>query len=350
MNAKTKQINAVIVGASGYTGAEMVRLLVNHPSVRIAAATAERKAGKSFGEVFPHLSGLKLPNLVWLSDVDWRDAHVAFCCLPHGTAQEAIAELPDHLKVIDLSADFRFADVETYARWYGLGHQAPELQKQAVYGLSELAREDIAKARLVACPGCYPTSAQLPLSPLLQAGLIDADGIIIDAKSGVSGAGRSLRETSLYAEAAEGVQAYSIACHRHTPEIEQGLSLAAGRPVAISFTPHLVPMNRGILSTIYVKLADGKSADDLRGRLSKRFKGEPFVRVVKEGERPSTHHVRGSNHCRIGVFADRLEGRAIILSAIDNLVKGASGQAVQNMNIMFGFPETSGLEQQPIFP
>lgn len=350
MKARPKKINAVIAGASGYTGAELVRILVDHPGVKIKAVTADRKAGKLMSDVFPHLSGLQLPRMVEHKDIDWKDVSVVFCCLPHGSSQEVIALLPGHVRVIDLSPDFRFSDIEIYARWYGISHQAPKLQKQAVYGLSELARQAIAKARLVSCPGCYPTSALLPLSPLLAAGMIEAKDIIIDAKSGVSGAGRALKETSLYAEAAEGINAYGIACHRHTPEIEQGLSLAAKRPVVINFTPHLMPMNRGILSTIYVRMAKGFSAGDLRALLSKRYHDEPFVSVAKEGETPSTHHVRGSNLCRIGVYADRLKGRAIIISVLDNLLKGASGQAAQNMNIMFGFPETMGLTQHPIFP
>ncbi len=216
--------------------------------------------------------------------------------------------------------------------------------------MSEIARERIAAARLVACPGCYPTASLLPLIPLVEGGLIDAGEIIIDAKSGVSGAGRALKEGSLYAEVAEGIHAYGVASHRHVPEIEQGIAVAGGRPVRINFTPHLMAMNRGILSTIYVRLAAGAGADDLRAKLAERYAGEPFVHVLGEGAVPATRHVRGSNQCLIGVFADRLPGRAIVLSVIDNLVKGASGQAVQNMNLMCGLPETTGLEQQPLFP
>lgn len=343
-------IRVAILGASGYTGAELLRLLVRHPNVRITALTADRKAGEAIETVFPHLGGLGLPKLTAIGDVDWSAADVVFCALPHGTTQEVIAGLPAHLKVIDLSADFRLADVEQYAKWYGHAHRAPALQKDAVYGLTELAREAIRRARLVACPGCYPTSAQLPLVPLIEAGQIDADDIIIDAKSGVSGAGRALKENSLFAEVAEGINAYGIASHRHAPEIEQGLSLAAGRPVTVNFTPHLMPMNRGILSTIYVRLANGYGADDLRATLGARYANEPFVKVVPAGVAPATRHVRGSNHCLIGVFADRVKGRAILLSAIDNLVKGASGQAVQNMNVVCGLDETAALEQAPLFP
>ncbi|MEO5337680.1 MAG: N-acetyl-gamma-glutamyl-phosphate reductase [Magnetospirillum sp. WYHS-4] len=339
-----------IIGASGYTGAELVRLLLGHPGVEMTTLTGDRKAGQSMGAVFPHLAGARLPDLVNLEQVDWAAHDVAFCCLPHGTTQEVISKLPEHLTVIDLSADFRLDDVKVYAEWYGHEHRAPKLQKQAVYGLSELYRDAIRKSRLIACPGCYPTSAQLPLVPLIEAGLIETRDIVIDSKSGVSGAGRAAKEGSLYAEVGEGIHAYGVASHRHAPEIEQGLSRAAGKPVLVTFTPHLMPMNRGILSTMYVKLAKGASAATLRAELQARYAGEPFVRVVPEGALPATRHVRGSNHCVMGVFDDRLPGRAIVISAIDNLVKGASGQAVQNMNLACGFAETTALEQAPLFP
>lgn len=339
-----------ILGASGYTGAELVRLLAGHRHVRIAALTAERKAGQPMAAVFPHLGGLLLPDMVGLDKVDYGEIDFVFCALPHGTTQEVIAGLPRHVRIVDLSADFRLADPETYRQWYGQEHKAPGLQEQAVYGLTELARDEVRDARLVANPGCYPTSAQLPLVPLLAAGLIEAEDIIIDAKSGVSGAGRAAKEGSLFCEVAEGIHAYGIASHRHAPEIEQGLSAAAGRPVMVNFTPHLMPMSRGILATTYVRLAGGAALGDLRAALEKFYAGEPFVRVLPEGVAPHTRHVRGSNFCLIGLFADRLPGRAIICSVIDNLVKGASGQAVQNMNVMLGLPEGAGLDQQPLFP
>jgi N-acetyl-gamma-glutamyl-phosphate reductase len=339
-----------ILGASGYTGAELLRLLALHPGIDIRLLTADRQAGKPLSEIFPHLGRLDLPVPVKVEEADWSEVDFVFCCLPHGTTQEVIAALPRELKVVDLSADFRLADLETYAAWYGHAHRAPELQKEAVYGLTELARDAVARARLVANPGCYPTSAQLPLVPLLEAGKIEGEDIIIDAKSGVTGAGRDAKQQNLFAEVAEGIHAYGIAGHRHAPEIEQGLSDAAGRPITVNFTPHLMPMSRGILSSIYVRLADGASADDLRETLAKRYAGEAFVRVLPAGQSPATRHVRGSNHCLIGVFADRVRGRAILVSVIDNLVKGASGQAVQNMNLMAGWAETTGLEQQPMFP
>ncbi|KAF0115306.1 MAG: N-acetyl-gamma-glutamyl-phosphate reductase [Rhodospirillaceae bacterium] len=339
-----------ILGASGYTGAELVRLLAHHEGARVCALTADRRAGKTMAEVFPHLAGVVLPELASLETLDYSGIDVVFCALPHGTTQDVIAALPRTVKVIDLSADLRFADVATYALWYGQPHKAPDLQKEVVYGLTELARPAIRAARVVACPGCYPTSAQLPLVPLLEVGLIEAEGIVIDAKSGVSGAGRAAKEGSLFCEVAEGVHAYGIASHRHAPEIEQGLSRVAGRPVMVTFTPHLIPMGRGILSTLYVRLAGRASASDLRAALAERYDREPFVRVVPEGIVPHTRHVRGSNFCLIGVFADRVPGRAIMCAVIDNLVKGAAGQAVQNFNLMTGQPETLGLEQQPLFP
>ncbi|MBU0723670.1 MAG: N-acetyl-gamma-glutamyl-phosphate reductase [Alphaproteobacteria bacterium] len=350
MTASSNNIRVGILGASGYTGAELIRLLAQHPFTRISLLTGDRAAGKPIGDVFPHLGYLDLPVLTKIEDAKVDECDVIFCALPHGTTQEVIAGLPNHLKVVDLSADFRLHNLDTYAEWYGHAHQAPELQKEAVYGITELAREAVKKARLVANPGCYPTAAQLPLVPLVEAGQIDVDDIIIDAKSGVSGAGRAAKEGSLFTEVSEGIHAYGVASHRHAPEIEQGLTGAAGREIRVNFTPHLMPMNRGILSTAYVRLANGASAADLRETLAKRYAGEPFVRVLPLGQVPATRHVRGSNHTLIGVVADRLSGRAIIISVIDNLVKGASGQAVQNMNAMTGLPETTALSQPPMFP
>ena len=350
MNSTDHRVKIAILGASGYTGAELLRILAGHDRVEIVALTADRHAGKPIAAVFPHLAGRRLPDLVSIDAVDFSSVALVFCCLPHGTTQEVIAALPRHLRIVDLSADFRLANVETYAEWYGHPHRAPALQRDAVYGITELVRPALSNARLVANPGCYPTAAQLPLVPLVRAGLIDADDIVIDAKSGVTGAGRELKQTSLYAEVAEGIAAYGVARHRHAPEIDQGLSAAAGRSVTVSFTPHLVPMNRGILATIYLRLANGASVGDLRRVLERAYEGEPFVRVVPEGVVPATHHVRGSNLCLIGLTADRIGGRVILVSVIDNLVKGASGQAVQTMNAMLGLVETTALEQQPMFP
>jgi N-acetyl-gamma-glutamyl-phosphate reductase len=251
---------------------------------------------------------------------------------------------------VDLSADFRLRDVDLYAQWYGHEHRAPDLQREAVYGLTEVKRDEIRRARLVANPGCYPTAAQLPLIPLLRAGLIANQDIVIDAKSGVSGAGRDAKQANLYTEVAEGIHPYAIAAHRHAPEIDQGLAEAAGQAITVTFTPHLMPMNRGILSTMYVRLAGGASLADLRGILLETYEGERFVHVLPDGVAPATRSVKGSNDCLMNVFADRMAGRAIIVSAIDNLVKGASGQAIQNMNLMMGFDEALGLQQAALFP
>jgi N-acetyl-gamma-glutamyl-phosphate reductase len=348
--ATADAIRVAILGASGYTGAELLRLLVRHPRVRIVALTADRKAGEGIETVFPQFIGLGLPRLVTIQEVDWNGVDAVFCALPHGTTQEVIAALPQHLKIVDLSADFRLRDPAEYARWYGHEHRAPVLQGEAVYGLTELNRPGVAKARLVANPGCYPTSAQLPLVPLIEKGLIDADDIVIDAKSGVTGAGRAAKEASLYAEVAEGTHAYGVASHRHGPEIEQELSVSAGRPIVVNFTPHLMPMNRGMLASIYVRLQNGATADDLRAALLQRYADEPFIQVVPQGVSPQTRHVRGTNACHIGVFADRVKNKAMLFCTIDNLMKGASGQAVQNFNVMFGLPETMALDQLALFP
>jgi N-acetyl-gamma-glutamyl-phosphate reductase len=342
-----------ILGASGYTGSELVRLLLRHPRVELALLTADRRAGQAMRDVFPQFSPFDLPKLVAVENVDWAAAglDLAFCALPHGTTQTVIKTLLEkapRTKLVDLSADFRLADLTAYARWYGHEHLAPELQQEAVYGLVEVYREEIVRARLVANPGCYTTCAQLPLLPLLRANAIDPDEIVVDAKSGMTGAGRAAKEAMLFSEVSEGFNAYGVGHHRHMAELDQEFSKAAGRSVVVSFTPHLVPMNRGILSTIYVRSA--KSAEDLHAILAAAYAREPFVHVLPFGETPHTRHVRGSNYTFIGIAKDRIPGRAIIVSALDNLVKGASGQAVQNMNLMLGFPETTGIDQIALFP
>lgn len=343
--------NIAVLGASGYTGAEVVRLLALHPVFRVKTLTGDSKAGQKFSDVFPHLlTATDAPPLVKISEVDWEGIDGVFCCLPHATTQEVLAALPQNIKVVDLSADFRLRDVNTYAEWYGGEHKAPELQKEVVYGLTELSRDQVKTARVVANPGCYPTCVQLALVPLLERGLISTEDIIIDAKSGISGAGRSAKQNLLYCEAAEGVNAYGVGKHRHMPEIEQGLAEAAGTDVKISFTPHLMPMSRGMETASYVKLADGASVESLREVLVERYANEPFVHVLEPGSAPYTHHVRGTNFCHINVFEDRIKGRAIVLSVIDNLVKGASGQAIQNMNLLFDLPEVTGILQQALYP
>jgi N-acetyl-gamma-glutamyl-phosphate reductase len=349
--AKTK---IGVLGASGYTGAELVRLLLCHPKTQIALLTAERRAGKTIAEVFAQFSPFALPTLSAIEDADWGELglDVAFCALPHGTTQKVIKNLlarAPRTKVIDLSADFRLSDPAAYARWYGHAHAAPDLQSEAVYGLTEVYRDQIKSARLVANPGCYTTCAELPLIPLLKAKLIDPEEIVIDAKSGMTGAGRAVREDMVFAEVSEGFHAYGVGHHRHMAELDQEFSHAAGREVTVSFTPHLVPMNRGLLATIYVR--SGKASPrDLHALLARVYAPEPFVHVLPFGATPQTRHVRGSNMTFIGVVGDRVAGRAIIVSALDNLTKGASGQAVQNMNVMLGLPETIGLEQVALFP
>jgi len=341
-----------VLGASGYTGADAVRLLARHPGVEISALTANTHAGKVMDEVFPHFFMLDLPVLAEWEKVDWTTLDAVFCGLPHGTTQEIIAAVlkaNPAINILDMSADFRLRDQAMYAQWYGHAHRAPDLQGEAVYGLTELYRKEITAARLVACPGCYPTAVLLALVPLVKAGLVDAHDLVIDAKSGVTGAGRGLKQNTLFAEAGEGLSPYSVAMHRHTAEIDQEIGVAAGVPVTANFTPHLIPMARGELCTCYVRLK-GASADDLCAALERVYRDEPFVHVARKGVMPQTRNVRGSNYVQIGVVADRIEGRAIVISTLDNLVKGSAGQAIQNMNLMFGWPETTGLEQIALFP
>ena len=335
-----------ILGASGYTGAELVRLIATHPGMEIVALTAGRRAGAAMAEVFPHLRHLDLPRLVTIAEVDFAAVDLAFCALPHATTQEVISALPRDLKIVDLSADFRLRDPAVYAQWYGHEHRALDLQAEAVYGLTEFYREAIRAARLVAGTGCNAAAGLLAVVPLLEAGLVDPDEIIIDLATGVSGAGRGAREGMLHAEVSEGFHAYAVASHRHMAEFDQEFARAAGRPVTCSFTAHLAPQNRGILATIYL---EGEAAA-IHAELARRYAGEPFIRVLPLGESPHTRHVRGSNFCDLGVVADRRPGRAILFSALDNLVKGASGQAIQNANLMLGLDETAGLMAAPLFP
>ncbi len=344
-----------VLGASGYTGSELVRMLLRHPRSELALLTADRRAGQEMRSVFPQFSPFNLPMLTAIEGLDWAGLalDVAFCALPHATTQKVIKELlakAPATKVVDLSADFRLADTAAYAKWYGHEHQAPDLQTEAVYGLTEVHRREIRHARLVANPGCYTTCAQLPLVPLIKSKAIDLDEIVIDAKSGMTGAGRAAKEAMLFSEVSEGFNAYGVGHHRHMAELDQEFSLAAGREVVVTFTPHLVPMNRGILSTIYVRGRRGRGPQDLHAILLKAYMKEPFVHVLPFGETPQTRHVRGSNMTFIGVANDRVPGRAIIIAALDNLVKGASGQAIQNMNLVMGWPETMGLEQVALFP
>ncbi|SLN17750.1 N-acetyl-gamma-glutamyl-phosphate reductase [Roseovarius gaetbuli] len=336
-----------ILGASGYTGAELVRLIATHPSMEIAALGANSKAGQSMAEVFPHLRHLDLPDMVTIEQIDFSTIDLCFCALPHKTSQEVISALPRDLKIVDLSADFRLRDPAEYEKWYGNPHAAVELQKEAVYGLTEFYRDEIAGARLVAGTGCNAATGQYILRPLISAGVIDLDEIVLDLKCAVSGAGRALKENLLHAELSEGYHAYAVGgTHRHLGEFDQEFSAIAGRPVHIQFTPHLIPANRGILATGYVR----GEAQVIHDMLAAAYQGEPFLTVLPMGEAPSTRHIRGSNFCHIGVVADRIAGRVIVIAALDNLTKGSSGQALQNANLMLGEQETAGLMLAPVFP
>ncbi|WP_170409716.1 N-acetyl-gamma-glutamyl-phosphate reductase [Ruegeria arenilitoris] len=336
-----------ILGASGYTGAELVRLIAEHPNMEITALAAERKAGMSMAQVFPHLRHMDLPDLCKISEIDFSTVDLCFCALPHKTSQEVIRDLPQNLKIVDLSADFRLRDPDEYEKWYGNPHTALQQQDEAVYGLTEFYRDDIRNARLVAGTGCNAATGQYVLRPLISAGVIDLDDIVLDLKCAVSGAGRSLKENLLHAELSEGYNAYAVGgTHRHLGEFDQEFSALAGRTVHVQFTPHLIPANRGILATTYVK---GDSAS-VYETLAKAYEDEPFIQMLPFGEIPSTHHVRGSNFCHIGVVGDRIERRAIVIGALDNLTKGSSGQALQNANLMLGEDETRGLMMAPLFP
>ena len=337
----------VILGASGYTGAELVRLIATHPTMEIVALSADRKAGQEMAEVFPHLGHMALPRLQKIEEIDFSGVAMTFCALPHATSQEVIAALPGNLKIVDLSADFRLRDPAEYEKWYGKPHAAPELQAEAVYGLTEFYRDEICAARLVAGTGCNAATGQYALRPLIAEGVIDLDEIIIDLKAAVSGAGRSLKENLLHAELSEGFHAYAAGgVHRHLGEFDQEFSKVAGRPVRVQFTPHLMPANRGILATVYVR---GNPAE-VHATLAAAYADESFVLVRPFGALPSTRDVRGSNFVHIGVVGDRMPGRAIVVAVLDNLTKGSSGQAVQNANLMLGEEETAGLMLAPLFP
>jgi len=336
-----------ILGASGYTGAELIRLIATHPEIDISALSANAKVGQSMAQVFPHLRHLDLPDLVTIDEIDFSGIDLCFCALPHKTSQQVIAALPRDLRIVDLSADFRLRDPVEYEAWYGNPHAAPELQAEAVYGLTEFYRDEIRAARLVAGTGCNAATGQYLLRPLIAAGVIDTREIILDLKCGVSGAGRSLKENLLHAELSEGFHAYAAGgTHRHLGEFDQEFTRLAGQPVTIQFTPHLMPANRGILATGYVR-GDALAVHDT---LAAAYVEEPFIEVLPFGETPSTRHVRGSNFCHIGVVADRRDGRAITVATLDNLTKGSSGQALQNANLMLSLPETSGLMLAPVFP
>ena len=344
-------IKVGIVGGTGYTGVELLRLLAAHPEVEIQVITSRSEKGTAVADMYPNLRGhldlaFSEPDMAVLKDCD-----LVFFATPNGIAMTMARELVDAgIKVIDLAADFRIKDIKEWSKWYGMEHACPELVEQAVYGLPEVNRADIKKAQLIANPGCYPTAVQLGLLPLIENGLIDTDSLIADAKSGVSGAGRTAAVATLQAESSENFKAYGVTGHRHLPEIKQGLALANKAEVGLTFVPHLVPMIRGIHATCYAKLKDKNSASQLQSLYEKYYADEVFVDVMPTGSFPETRSVKGANHCRIAIHVPQEGDTVVILSVIDNLVKGAAGQAVQNMNIMFGLKEDAGLTAIALVP
>ncbi len=342
-------IKVAILGASGYTGIELLRMLAGHPSVKVGFASSRQYAQRPVSEVFPAFSGF-YDGLVFRDTEEFKriKVDVVFCALPHGASHEVVPPLlATGAAVVDLSADFRLKDQKVYKRWYG-DHKAEKFLKKAVYGLPELYRGAIRKARLVANPGCYPTSAILALAPALKRKMIDPDSIIIDSKSGASGAGRNAAMEFSFAEVNQGFKPYKVGCHRHTPEIEQEMSAIVGKKTTITFTPHLLPVSRGILTTAYAGLKKAVSIDEMRALYAAFYEKEPFVRVMPTGVFPDISQVRCSNFCDIGVHVDEAAKRLTVVSVIDNLVKGASGQAIQNMNIVVGLEETTGLMTPPV--
>lgn len=346
-------IKVGIIGASGYTGGELIRLLAGHPGARVSAITSRTHAGKRLEEVFgvfagwdgPVFGGSDSPEAV-------EECDVVFLAVPHGVAMElAPALLARGQKVIDLGADFRFRDPQVFETWYKHSHAQPEMTRaEAAYGLPELYRSKIASARVIGNPGCYPTSIILGSYPFLKAGVIDPTRIIIDSKSGISGAGRKAEQSNLYPEMSGNFKAYGLPNHRHTPEIEQELSLLAGKPVVVSFTPHLLPVSRGILTTLHLELTQSLTTAEAEELVAAAYQNEPFVKLLGSPGLPELKGVVGTNFCHLGVRVDSRTRQLIVISVIDNMVKGAAGQAVQNMNLMFGLPETMGLLQWPIFP
>ncbi|MCC5910390.1 MAG: N-acetyl-gamma-glutamyl-phosphate reductase [Clostridiaceae bacterium] len=345
-------IKVGILGATGYVGAEITRLLSRHREVEIMFLDSRSYASMPYENIYANLKHVVKQTCTSVDlDKDLDDIDLLFCALPHGLSQEAVKKITNKgKKVIDLSADFRLKEKTVYEAWYGVEHKATEELNTAVYGLSEIYSHEIKKANLVANPGCYPTSILLPLYPLLKEKIITTDSFIADCKSGVSGAGRTPSEVNLFSQCNENLRAYGIGVHRHTPEIEQELSLALGKKVIVQFTPHLIPMTRGILSTIYIDNRKALGTEDIKDTLMKYYEKQPFIRILEENAYPQTKAVYGSNYCDIGLKVDERTNNIVIVSAIDNLMKGAAGQAVQNMNLMFDFDETEGLKQVAVWP
>lgn len=341
-------IKVGIVGGTGYTGVELLRILARHPGVQLTAITSRQEAGVPIAQLFPSLRGQVALAFLDPADALLENCDLVFFATPNGVAMgQAAGLIKAGVRVIDLAADFRLGDVAEWERWYGMKHASPELLDEAVYGLPELNRERIRNARLVANPGCYPTAVQLGFLPLIEAAVADEDNLIADAKSGVSGAGRKAETNILFSEASDNFRAYGVPGHRHLPEIKQGLRRIAGREVSLVFVPHLIPAIRGIHATLYARL---ESQVDLQKLYEQRYENEPFVDVMPSGSHPETRSVRGANVCRIAIHCPQGGRTAVVLSVIDNLVKGAAGQAVQNMNLMFGLPETTGIDQVALLP
>lgn len=342
------KIRVGIVGGTGYTGVELLRLLARHPNSELASITSRGEAGLHVSDMFPSLRGYVDLPFTDPAQADLKSCDVVFFATPNGIAMQQARDLLEAgVRVIDLAADFRIKDVAVWEKWYGMTHACPDLVDEAVYGLPEVNRAQIASARLVANPGCYPTAVQLGFLPLLKAGIVDESSLIADAKSGVSGAGRKAETHILFAEAGDNFKAYGVAGHRHLPEISQGLGLMCGKAVKLTFVPHLTPLIRGIHATLYARLTRDV---DLQQLFEQQYQSERFVDVLPAGSHPETRSVRGSNQCRIAVHRPQGGNTVVVLSVIDNLVKGAAGQAMQNMNIMFGFSEPLGLEQVPLMP
>ena len=342
-------IKVGVVGGTGYTGVELLRLLVNHPEVELRVITSRSEAGRAVADLFPNLRGFTALEFSQPNETELRGCDLVFFATPNGTAMTMVPGLLEAgARVIDLAADFRLRSASDWEQWYGIPHACPDYLEQAVYGLTEVNRAAVAEARLVANPGCYPTAVQLGLLPLLEAQVIDAGHVIADAKSGVSGAGRKAVTATLLSEASESFKAYGVDGHRHLPEIRQGLEQAGGRAVGLTFVPHLTPMIRGIHATLYARLTDSNA--DLQDIFEQRYRNETFVDVLPAGSHPETRSVRGANYCRIAVHRPQQSDTVVVLSVIDNLVKGAAGQAVQNMNVMFALPEATGLEDVALLP
>ncbi len=346
----TDLIKIGVIGASGYTGSDLIRLLIKHPNVKLEFATANNHAGQNLHDIFPYLTDKSNICLQKWEDVNWNNVDVIFSCLPHGMFHEIFIELPANKIIIDLSADFRLDTTDDYSNWYNFKHASADYLRKFAYGLTELNRSEIKKSKLVACPGCYPTATLLGLYPLLKENLIDCLDISVDAKSGVTGAGRSPKRDLLFSEISESLRPSSATGHRHNPEIEQQISKITQTESKINFVPHLVPMNRGELITSHLKTREEIGHEQIIEIYRQTFKGEKFISILENGVLPNTINVRGSNNCHISIVPGRIEGSLMVISAIDNLVKGSSGQAIQNMNLILGYPEELGIGHISLFP